>query len=56
MNQTKKKDHQASSGREIMSRRRRARTGGTASVDGEAMAGWDGVNAAASATQAKEVH
>jgi hypothetical protein len=50
MNQTRKKDHQASSGRESMRRRRTARTDGTACVD-EAMAGWDSVNAAASGTE-----
>ena len=38
MNQTRKKDHQASSGREIMSSRRAERRGGTVGVD-EAMAG-----------------
>ena len=55
MSQTRKKDHQASSGRETMSRRRTARKGGTACVDG-AMAGWSGVNAAASVTGVKGVH
>lgn len=38
MDQTRKKDHQASSGREIMSRRRAERTGGKAGGD-EAMSG-----------------
>lgn len=50
MSQTKKKDHQASSGREIVRRRRTARKGGTVCVD-EAMAGWGGVKAAASVTK-----
>ena len=38
MNQTRRKDHQASSGRAITSRRRAERTGERAGVD-EAMAG-----------------
>ena len=55
MNQTRKKDHQASLGREIMNRRRTARTGEVPRVD-EAMAGWYGVNVSASATGAEGGH
>ena len=55
MDQTRKKDHQASSGRDIMSRRRAARTGEAAGVD-EAIAEWDGVSKVASGTEAKEIY
>ena len=55
MNQTRRKDHQALSGRAIMRRRRAERTGGSAGVD-EAMAGGVGVNAAASETKMEGAH